>query len=269
MRNEIIKEMHIDEYHNGEGLSNSGVKLLLDCPARYYAEYLDPNAPPETSKEHFSIGKMVHTLVLEPHKMKDLFYHIPKIDRRTTEGKKEYAYHLQMSNGKEVVDIEQIKQAESMASSIFKNTPWLDSVLKDASIEESLFWYNEEIGVQFKSRPDIYTGDLYIDLKTTKSARASDFQRSIVNYGYYTQAAMAKDALEKLHGIKYNYFVYLIVEDTYPYLTASYTLDDEYIKKGQEDYLRAGELYKQCKDSNEWPDYGCKIQQLYKPHWLT
>lgn len=268
MRNDIVKGMDINEYHAHDGISNSGMKHLLDCPARYYTEYLDPNKPVKEREEHFVLGSAVHTLVLEPDKFKELFYLFPKCDRRSNKGKEEFAMHTHMSAGKELLNYQQYETAVAMAESLFNRIPWFKEQLLGAAIEESFFWQDEETGVQLKSRPDIYTKDFYIDLKTTSNIQQDAYTRSVVNYGYHRQAALAREALFKLRGVKYRYFMHVVIEETYPYLTACYELEDKFLEKGEEEFRRAARIYKTCKERNEWPDYGARVQQIYLPSWL-
>lgn len=60
----IIRGMPSEVYHSIEGLSNSGLKMLLDCPARYYYKYLSGEYEPK-EKPHFKIGKACHKYILE------------------------------------------------------------------------------------------------------------------------------------------------------------------------------------------------------------
>lgn len=268
MRNEIVKNMNIEEYHKHDGISNSAMSYLLDCPARYYTEYLDPNKPEKERPAHYILGSAVHTLVLEPQKFQSLFYIMPKCDRRTTKGKEDYALHTEMAKDKELLNEEQYAQVIAMRDSIFKRIKWLEKILSEAHIEESFFWVDKETGVQLKSRPDLYTQDFYIDLKTTSNIQRDAYTRSVTQYGYHRQAALAREALLNLRGVKYTYFMHIVVEEQYPYLTACYEIHDEFLQKGDEEFRKAAQTYKICKERNDWPDYGQQVQQLYLPAYL-
>lgn len=269
MRNEIVKKMDINEYHKPEhGLSNTSMKFLLDCPARYHAEYLDPAKPKPEKKDHFEIGKALHSLLLEPDTFWQSTAVMPKADGRTTEGKKIKAAALAMAGNKTLIDEEQYVQVKAMRDSLIKRIPWLTDVLKTASIEESFFWQDEETGVQLKNRPDIYTQDFWIDVKTTSNLNMDAYARSIITYGYHRQAALAREALLNLKGIKYSHFMHVIVEESWPYLTDCYILDDGYLEKGDAEFRQAARTYKQCLDTNEWPDYGHQVKQIYLPSWV-
>ena len=290
MRNEIVKYMPNEEYHKHEGISNSAMGYLLDCPARYFAEYLDPNAPEKKTPKHYRIGSAVHKLVLEPTNFGDEYaieLQLPEVaphvllknsDRQTFEADKERYAQEKLFNqikqetfdrdnaGKTILTKEEFKQIEGMAASLCTRVKWLAAAFKNACIEDSFFWECEATGVQLKSRPDAYTYDYWIDLKTTSSIK--DFHKNAFSYGYHRQAALAREALRKLRGVEYCHFIFVVVEESYPYLTASFALDEDSLKKGQEEYLRAAQIYKECLDKNEWNDYGSAVQQLYLPKWL-
>lgn len=266
MKHEIIKDLDINVYHSMPGLSNSGLIHLLDCPARYYTEYLDANKPKAKKADHFTIGSAVHSMVLEPEKFNLQNYIMPKFDRRTKQGKEDYEYSLTMSEGKNVIDEEQYDLAKAMHDSVMKNINWLPNLLKTAHIEQSFFWVDEDYQVQLKSRPDIYTEDFYIDLKTTDSI--ANFSRSVYNHGYHRQAALAREALLKLTGIKYTNFLYVVIETRYPYLCKSFVLDEASLDKGHAEFKRGAEIYKQCLETNKWPGYTNQVEQLYLPAWL-
>jgi len=60
----IIRNMPIGVYHGISGISTSGIKLLLDCPAKYYYKYLSGQYQPEERKD-LKIGKACHSYILE------------------------------------------------------------------------------------------------------------------------------------------------------------------------------------------------------------
>jgi PDDEXK-like domain of unknown function (DUF3799) len=272
MENKIVKNMNINDYHAHEGLSNTRMKHLLppSCPYRYWAEYLDPNKPKEEKPSYFAIGQAVHTLVLEPEKFYQDNFVMPKYDRRTNAGKAGYEESTRLAAGKNLIDEKQYEQAISMSQSVLNRIPWLKKVLadKDTAIEESLFWTDEETGILLKSRPDIYTQDFYIDLKTTSNIDPKAYTNSVITYGYHRQAALAREALFQLHKIKYSYFMHIVVEETYPYLTNCYVMDDYFLSKGESDFRQAIRVYRECIDKKEWPDFGADVKQIYLPEWM-
>ena len=60
----IVRGIPIDVYHKMPALSNSGLKMLLDCPARYYYKYLSGEYEAK-EKPSFKIGKACHCYILD------------------------------------------------------------------------------------------------------------------------------------------------------------------------------------------------------------
>ena len=145
--------------------------------------------------------------------------------------------------------------------------------LKDGLAEQSYF--SEIEGVAVKCRPDFYNENLgaIIDLKTTSDASATGFARSVASFNYHVQAAFYSDILRSL-GKKVNYFLFIAVETSYPYFVGFYELDNVAIEQGRKTYLELLELYKYCRERDEWWGYAKKdgdqikaVQTLSLPAW--
>lgn len=81
----IIRGMPADVYHSIEGLSNSGLKMLLDCPAKYYYKYLSGEYELK-EKPSFKIGKACHCYILEgPEVFQKTYRHNPYGDYNKSE----------------------------------------------------------------------------------------------------------------------------------------------------------------------------------------
>jgi hypothetical protein len=78
----IYKGVDIKTYHSEEGISNTGISLILDCPKRYYHQYLNGELRKKEEKEYFKSGHLFHTLMLEPEKFNEEFYVIDTSDSR-------------------------------------------------------------------------------------------------------------------------------------------------------------------------------------------
>ena len=55
----IIRGMPSEIYHKMPALSNSGLKTLIKCPAKYYYKYISGEYEPK-EKPYFKIGKAAH-----------------------------------------------------------------------------------------------------------------------------------------------------------------------------------------------------------------
>ena len=261
----ITQGLDINEYHSGPGLSASGVKLLLDCPARYYYEYFVNKAKKETAA--LNIGSAVHCLALEPELFNKQFIVLPDVDRRTKEGRKIYEDFAYSSIGKAVLSYKDFLLIEDMVKAVSANKIFqkIMGASKEKHIEDSIYFMYQD--VLMKSRPDFYNDIMIVDLKTCEDASESGFRKQIFNYGYHIQAAIALDALNANSERKYEHFVLMAVEKTAPHLMACYSIDEESIQLGRELYRKAALLYNQCFEANHWPSYGDEIKSIRLPEW--
>jgi hypothetical protein len=246
----IYPNISNEEYHSSNGISNSGIKLLLQCPKKYWYEYLSGKAEKE-DKSHFVIGSALHTLILEPHLFSKNFFIMEKVNKRTNEGKEKYQAALENAKGRKIITTEEFEKIQAMVDSV-KSEP-LHKRIGKGHIEHSLAWDYD--GVLLRNRPDFYNDDLIVDIKTTFS------------YGYHRQAAMAIDGLFELTGKKRELFLLIVVEKTAPYLAAFYALEELDIEQGRREYQKAAALYKECVAKNYWPGYSNKVESIGLPRW--
>ena len=114
----------------------------------------------------------------------------------------------------------------------------------------------------------MYTEGMWLDLKTTSSVITRDYQRSIVSYGYARQAALAREALWKLKGVEYKYFLHICVEEDYPYLTKPFNLSNKFLEYGDNQWREAVKIYKECQETGIYPDYGSDVEEIDLPAYL-
>ncbi len=143
---------------------------------------------------------------------------------------------------------------ESMAKSIKKHATAQD-LIENAKYEKSIFWVDEESGLLCKARPDIWHGNMIIDLKTTACASAKSFEYSATEYGYYLQAGMCLDAIKNIADEEHDNFIFVAVETIRPFSTVVYPLANEAIVQGRSDYKSALLQLKECFETNNWPGY--------------
>jgi exodeoxyribonuclease VIII len=274
----IYSDIPIETYHRSPGISNSGISLILDTPARYYYEYITKKQIRIVGDEEFdqekenesiakTIGSMVHCLVLEIDKFDSIFVVKPKIDKRTTNGKSEFASFMDFNAGKTFITQGNYDKSLLIAESL-KNNKIFKKILSlgNYKVENSIFWNDFDNDVKVRSRPDFFNDTLIIDLKTTKDASEEAFEKSIFNFGYHRQAAIALDGFEAL-GQPKQHFCILAVETKPPFLTNFFRLKNDAIEKGREEYKIGLGIYGSCLANNVWPGYSEIINDIGLPSW--
>jgi exodeoxyribonuclease VIII len=258
-----VYDISIDEYHGIEGISRSRLWKFKQLPYKYWYEYLSGEAEQSKDTEALIFGNLVHTVILEPHLFEKDYFVIPKVNRATKAGKEAYQAAYEEAEGRTLINNEMHSQALAMREKVLAND-LAKNIIDGAKFEKSIFWEDRETGILCKARPDIWNNGLIADLKTTKDASPRAFQLSAVKEGYFLQAAMIHEALLSI-GELLQKFVFITVEKTAPYGVGIYVLDDEGLKYGLNLFHNLLVKFKECKEQNNWPDYG--VMDLTVPNW--
>ena len=253
----IYPNIPIEEYHACDGISSTGVSLILDCPARYNYKYnvepytLSPKELVDQNKK-YAKGSMVHTLVLEPEKFDALYYVIEAdCDLRTKDGKAAWMDAEVAAAGREIIRLSDIQDVRGMANAV-KALPLFER-FKTGRIEHSIFWKGGMYDTLLKTRPDNFFDGLIPDLKTTRSIPL--FERHIKSLGYHRQMAMQVDGVHSAIGEMWA-GGWVVVEDRAPYLTKLLSISQKDLEEGRAEYMAAAEKYSECKAAGIWPGYG-------------
>jgi exodeoxyribonuclease VIII len=135
------------------------------------------------------------------------------------------------------------------------------ALLRDGKAEQSFWWDDTPTGLRCKCRPDWYTGNTIVDLKTTTDASPKGFARSVAQWRYHVQQN------HYLAGTFADRFVFIAVEKTYPYAVGVYELDETAALHGEAERRNNLQTIADCRAIAEWPGYGNTIQPLSLPNW--
>ena len=95
--------------------------------------------------------------------------------------------------------------------------------LLDAGMKELSIYWSDELGRRWKARPDCFTDDVVLELKTTGDVRPRAFARTRRRFGYDFRAAHYVQAVQCLTG-RAPRFVFVAVELTAPHYVWVYEL---------------------------------------------
>tara|TARA_R110000868_G_scaffold302646_6_gene563193 strand:- start:535 stop:1479 length:945 start_codon:yes stop_codon:yes gene_type:complete len=264
MKYEGIIDISIKEYHNCPGISRSAILEMKKSAYHYWHKYVNPMAIIDKEETQALIfGNAFHTFCLEPNFFNLRYQFMPKIDRRTKEGKEQYNKILASAEGKELLPEAIQAQISGMYKSLMSNDLAKDYIKNPSNLyEQSLFWRHEATGLLCKARPDIIQENILIDLKTATNAQEHCFKNDLYKHGYHIQAAMQCEAYTAITGKKVESFIFIVVEKDAPYATAIYFLDEDAIQIGLNEFNRLMGKVKKCRDTNIWPSYEPKIISL-------
>jgi len=196
----------------------------------------------------------VHTAILEPRRFLDNFIVAPKVDRRTTEGKMTWAAFQEEAAGRIVCTDEEAEVVAGVANAMLAH-PLASTLLQGGIAEHSLYWVDEETGLECKTRPDYINEDQLIDAKTSMDASYRKFRSQIDNYEYFIQAAFQCEGFRAAFKKPVADYIWLAAETDDPYAIALYRADEGLLDLGDQEIRKGLRIIKRCKDADHWPSY--------------
>lgn len=256
------------EYRAYPAISKSDLFKITKSPLhfKYYLEN------PEESTPSLMFGIACHKYVLENDDFWNDFTVMPNIDRRTTDGKREYASWLKENGGKIEILNDDLEKIKEMAAVVYSNK--FAKRLLDGEHEKSFFWVDQDTEEECKCRPDdiVIIGDQHVlvDYKTTENAETEAFRRQAIKRGYDLQAGMY------LEGYKANTghdaaFIFIAQEKKPPYAINILQADEFMVREGKQLFHDLMEIYHDCKTTGNWYGYmgaDGDVQNLGLPKWL-
>lgn len=223
--------------------------------------YVDdpPSLPPKES-DAFAFGHAVHCLALEPESFSDRFFVLPKIDRRTKEGKLQAMIFERDNEGKIVLTLEEYQDAIACVQALNNHAEFATIMAQPKRVEVPFEF--DLFGHKFKAKPDaiIDSMKLIIDIKTTDDASPHRWQWSAVDYGYHRQAWIYQEALMRSADAAYR-FIFAVVEKPKPSTrgipptVALYELDPFTVEMGEQDVYTLVQDYEHRQHIGWWQQY--------------
>ena len=234
-----------ESYDAFEALNYSGSKKILISPQHFLHARTEKFDSPA-----MKLGRAVHSAILEPELFLKNFAVVPKIDRRTKEGKEKWAELEKELEGKEILTEEDhatVKEIERkvIALKLKQNIAFEHTELKVA--------FSLSNGICLKSSFDAVGEDGYIyDIKTTDDASPRAFLRSVRNFDYHLQAAFYSYVFFFCYGQMPKGFRFIAVEKEGPGI-AIYELGKNALNEGRELMNLAVEIYSNAISTGDWP----------------
>jgi hypothetical protein len=266
----VYVDMPEDVYHGDPvpetSLSNSGAKLLLDCPARFH----HAQQCPKTSRA-FEFGRAAHAKVLGigaptatvPAEL------CAKNGAWSTNDAKAWIAEQQAA-GVTVLKADEIAVVDAMAAKLLEH-PTAAALLRQGEPETSLFARDPETSVMLRARLDWRTRlrngrPVIVDYKTSTSADPDRFGRTAADFGYHGQDDWYRDLADRLFD-ETHALLFIVQEKTAPYLVSVCQLDDDARAAGRARSRRARRIYLECMTSGVWPGYAPNVHPVSLPPW--
>lgn len=218
----LVEQAANDDFYYGYlgkvAFSSSNIKKLLDSPRTYYnlMQYGD-----ETNSQALRDGRLIHMMVLEPEKIKDLVFAdvSTKTTKKWKEMSAEHPSHI-------LYTIKEKQKAEQLTEALFKNAEAVE-LLRDSQFEVAAVDYIE--GYPFRAKADILknNGGL-IDLKSTSDLRNFVYSARF-KYSYDVQVYIYCT----LFNVDYSKFKFLVI-DKLSCDVGVYSCSQDFFNKGEE-----------------------------------
>jgi hypothetical protein len=255
--------------HNAE--NNSGLKHMGKSPK----EYLYRKTHGRDDTEALSLGRHVHTAVLEPE-----LFATSVVEwtggltgkgehsmRRGTKAHKDFMADAD-AKGFEVLTSDEMKTCSSVHAAVHGNAD-VAQMLETSDKEVSIFWQHR-FGLACKMRADILrTGSipLLADLKTCQDASPDAFARAAAKYEYHVQLGMYQAGVKALIGQEVPVYI-IAAEKTPPFDCVVYEVPQQALDVGRGVFEDRLLRVAKCRESGKWPGAGEGIETLELPNWV-
>jgi hypothetical protein len=252
-----MTNMPAAEYHAHPALSRSRLWSFRQSARKFHAEETGEIEQKEVT-EAMNLGSLVHAMVFEPdelHNFKAIPVELLSSDGKATTKaaklfKEDYADKT-IVTGKSWEAAEQV--VKNLRASRFND--WLN--LKGAQRELSIFWTDEETGLELRCRVDLLlpspAGPLFVaDLKTTQDASPDGFRWSVKDYGYWLQYAFYADGIEAATGRRPQEWYFVAAATKPPYEVAFHHFDLTTKATAVEKYRETLRDFARAKETGVW-----------------
>jgi hypothetical protein len=157
-----------------------------------------------------SLGDALHAMLLEPDRFEENFVQAaPGTPVARLRGPEELFERAWLS-------ARECEALRAMARGVRECTRprisgWLEHGAKEVSLDGS-----DAGGGRWKGRPDCFTEEVILELKTASDIRPQRFARARERFGYDLQAALYLEGVERLTGTRPR-FLYVVVESVRPH----------------------------------------------------
>ncbi len=242
----ILGTSNADYHSNTSHLSSSGLKLLLKDAKAFEHEYILGNRQ-NVEKDAFTEGSLVHTLILEPHKIGD-YAVFPGLRKHGIL----FETFKKSNIGKTIISAAQMLRAEKLVKA-YECMPAAVKLMESTLSEHNMV--SSILDVPVKARADAISVSrkCIIDVKTTAMPSDADvFKQTVADYMYELSAALycqiAFNTYNELHDF---YWIVLSKADGGCHI---YKASTETLSRGTALVMQAIVKYKNCMTSGIWQD---------------
>ena len=227
-------------------ISIDELKSFLKSPRNYFFETIVNKKQIEV----YSLGLCVYELLFNETIFNEKYIVSPKFDRRTKAGKDAYVKFTEFESvGKIILSYEENILIREISTNVLIN-PELYNQIADSNYAKICYIIDKNTGLKIKLKADVFLEDEYlIDFQSCKESSPTKFKTEIEYHNHNLTAAFVLDFLNMKE------YIFVSCESKPPYQICLYSLSEEYIISGREQYRMALDLLKWSYDNSFWCDY--------------
>ena len=266
------------EYHANAAISHSKLECYRRRPALFYKQYVAKTLPQPEETGAFRLGSAVHCAVLEEKEFASRYVLKPDCDRRTKEGKIQFAEFAAQHAGKTLLDADEMAQVVAMREAVAAH-PIASRLLAEGIPE--MTWRKAQPNAlgALQCRTDWFAPcgceisefhPYALDIKTVESLDSDafrNFERAAFSYGYHRQAGFYLPLINEILEYPVSRMYYVAVEKVEPFGVAVYKLADDAIARGQDENIADLVRLKKSLEDNHWPNIEPTVHELKLPAW--
>lgn len=268
----------IQDYHANGAISHSKLECFRRRPALFYKKYVAKTLPQSEESKAFRLGSAVHCAILEESTFSSRYAVKPDLDRRTKEGKAQFADWSALNAGKTFIDAEELATTIAMRVAVGEH-PIARELLSSGQPEVT--WRVPQANAlgALQCRTDWWNADgcetsagapYVVDIKTVESLDSDafrNFERAAFSFGYHRQAGFYLPLINELHPKPVAQMYYVAIEKVEPFGCAVYRLSDEAVARGQDENIEDLIRLKRCYETGVWPNIEPVVHELGLPKW--
>jgi hypothetical protein len=267
----------IATYHGAEAISHTKLEVFRRRPALYKKRFIDRTVEREETAA-LVVGSALHCAVLEPGAYAHRYAIRPDgIDRRTKDGKAQWEAFCQAHAGKTILDGDDAKLVENMASAIAGN-PSAALLLSGGEAEVTWRARASKLPHPLQCRTDYFNrngcelseGRPYVaDVKSVETLDGEEFRnfsRAFVNFGYHRQCGFYLPLLQDCDVTCWDFF-FIVVEKCEPFGCVVYRPTEDAVSRGMDETVTDLGRLADCYARNDWPNLPTGVESIDLPVW--
>lgn len=231
---------------------------------------------PDAYKPHFDMGNAFELALLDPDQFNEkvavedeimdqiILKNPDSKSPRSTTMYKEW-FETQKLLKKYVVSVQDFQTITHMLESCHQDAV-IQKLIQNIEYNYSLFWIDEETGLQLKTRPDICKSkkNIIVNLKTAIDGSPEKFFKDCANLDYPFQACMEMDGAVKSGMMeKVDNYYWLVCEKEPPYSATIYEFMPEDIAYCFDEYRYTLGIVSRAYKAGVWPSYSQRSDNKY------